>query len=335
MTDIDGEDETVGVSEEVALAQAARTAGLAPSIHNTQPWHWRVDGSTLDLRAERSRQLAFTDPVGRMLVISCGTALHHARLALAAEGWAVTVSRLPEDNDQDLLARLTVTGREAVTPAAMRLLQTARIRHTDRRPLSNTPVEPAVIDALRATCHAEDTRMHVLRPDAIVELAAAAARAQTIEELDPSWRDELAYWAGGARDGGLGVPDEVIPRTEPATTVPARDFGRSGDLAVGSGHDTAAVYAILYGDEDSPTAWLRAGEALSAVWLDAIEHDLAAVPLSAAVEVIGTRLALRRMLAGVGEPFLVLRLGIADPDHPGPSHTPRLPTDQVVEIVKH
>jgi hypothetical protein len=231
VTDIDGEDGTVSVSEEVALAQAARTAGLAPSIHNTQPWRWRVDGSTLDLRAERSRQLAVTDPGGRMLAISCGAALHHARVALAAEGWAVTVNLVPDDNDQDLLARLTVTGREAVTPAAMRLLQTARIRHTDRRPLSGTPVDPAVVDSLRAACSAEGTRMHVLRPDAIVELAASATRAQAVEELDPSWRDELAYWAGGARDGGLGLPDEVIPSTEPATTVPGRCEGCSAVLA--------------------------------------------------------------------------------------------------------
>ena len=181
----------MSVSEEVALAQAARTAGLAPSIHNTQPWRWRVDGSTLDLRAERSRQLAVTDPVGRMLAISCGAALHHVRVALAAEGWAVAVTRMPDESDQDLLARLTATGRMDVTPAAMRLLQTARIRHTDRRPLSETPVEPAAIDSLRAACAAEGTRLHVLRPDAIVDLAAAAVRAQTIEELDPSWRDEL------------------------------------------------------------------------------------------------------------------------------------------------
>ena len=325
----------MSVEEEVALAQAARTAGLAPSIHNTQPWRWRVDGATLELRAERSRQLAVTDPVGRMLAISCGAALHHVRVALAAEGWAVTVTRLPDDSDQDVLARLSITGRTDVAPAAIRLLQTARIRHTDRRPLSETMVEPAVVDSLRAACAAEDTQMHVLSPDAVLDLAAAAARAQTVEDLDSSWRDELAYWAGGPRDNGAGVPAEVIPRTEPETTVPGRYFGRTGDLPVGSGHDTAAVYAILYGDEDTPTAWLQAGEALSAVWLDAIEHDVALVPLSAAVEIIETRLALRRMLADVGEPFLVLRLGLADPDHPGPSHTPRLPTDQVVEIVRH
>jgi len=48
-------------------------------------------------------------------------------------------------------------------------------------------------------------------------------------------------------------------------------------------------------------------------------------------EVAGTRQALRVMLAGLGYPYLVLRLGIADPEHAGPPHTPRLPTGQVVD----
>jgi hypothetical protein len=34
--------------------------------------------------------------------------------------------------------------------------------------------------------------------------------------------------------------------------VPGRDFGQGGTLPIGEGHDKAAVYAILYGDEDSP-----------------------------------------------------------------------------------
>jgi hypothetical protein len=66
--------------------------------------------------------------------------------------------------------------------------------------------------------------------------------------------------------------------------------------------------------------------------LSAIELDLTLLPLSAAVEVPATRRTLRRMLADLGEPFLALRLGMADPDHAGPPHAPRLPADQVVEI---
>src|SRR4029450_1460977 len=99
-----------------ALAHAAQTAGLAPSIHNTQPWRWRVEGSTLELRAERSRQLGITDPSGRMLAISCGTALHQARVALAAAGWTAEVDRVPDRADPDLLARATVTGQRRGDP---------------------------------------------------------------------------------------------------------------------------------------------------------------------------------------------------------------------------
>jgi hypothetical protein len=317
------------------LAAAARMAGYAPSIHNTQPWRWRVHGDDLELWAVRQRQLPVTDPLGRLLAISCGAALQHARLALAAEGWQADVAYLPDPDDRpDLLARITVTGRTEVTPEAMRLLQTARVRHTDRRPVAETPVDPATIDQLRAVANREEANLHVLRRDEVIELAAAASHAQHVESMDPSWVEELSYWAGGSRADGLGVPDNVIPSAQPFTTVPGRDFATTGTLPVGPGHDRAAVYAILYGDEDTSLAWLHAGEALSAVWLQATERDLTVLPLSAAVEVAQTRQVLMGMLANLGEPFLVLRFGLADPDHAGPPHTPRMPSDQVVDIVE-
>lgn len=55
------------------------------------------------------------------------------------------------------------------------------------------------------------------------------------------------------------------------------------------------------------------------------------LPLSGVVEVEGTRQNLRQLLAGLGFPYLVLRLGIADPAHAAPPHTPRLPAEQVVD----
>jgi hypothetical protein len=53
---------TNGNEHSAALASAAAVAGYAPSIHNTQPWRWRVQGSTLELYGETTRQLANTDP---------------------------------------------------------------------------------------------------------------------------------------------------------------------------------------------------------------------------------------------------------------------------------
>lgn len=318
--------------ESGGLVMAALTAGFAPSIHNTQPWRWRVSGSTLELWAVRDRQLAITDPLGRFLTVSCGAALHHARIALAAEGWQVGVDRQPDAVQPDLLARITVAQPVELTPAAVRLLQAARVRHTDRRPVADTPVDLAAIDHLRQVADGEGAHLHVLGRDDIIELAGAASRAQHLQELDEGWAEELAYWAGGERREGLGVPDQVIPSTPPQTTVPGRHFSPTGKLPVGPDHDREAVYAILYGDEDIAAAWLRAGEALSAVWLEAAQRDLTVLPLSVAVEVPETRQILQRLLANLGQPFLALRIGVnADLDQPAP--TPRLPAEQTIEIV--
>jgi len=77
------------------LALAAR----APSVHNTQPWRWRVDAESLHLYADASRQLPNTDPDGRDLILSCGAALHHCVVALAAARNGVTLCKV-EDLDK-------------------------------------------------------------------------------------------------------------------------------------------------------------------------------------------------------------------------------------------
>ncbi|MBM7494379.1 nitroreductase [Micromonospora luteifusca] len=313
-----------------ALATAAAAAGYAPSVHNTQPWRWRVVADRLELFADRSRQLTATDAPGQLLLMSCGAALDHARVALAAEGWTVETERLPDRAQPDLLARLRPTGRTPVTAEAVRLAQTMRIRHTDRRPVSDQPLPADVLRVIEKAVTAE-VRVQILSSDQVLELAAAASRAAAVEAAEPQIREELEYWTGRARPLGSGLPAAVLPEREQQTTVPGRDFGRSGTLPIGSGHDRAAVYAVLYGDEDDPRGWLRAGEALSAGWLRATELGVSVVPLSGVIEVASTRQALRALLANLGHPYLVLRLGITDPEHSGPPHTPRLPAEQVVD----
>ncbi len=313
------------------LAEAAGAAGYAPSVHNTQPWRWRVHPEVLDLHAERSRQLTVTDPEGRLMMISCGAALHHALVALRAEGWQGQVTYFPDPDDHDHLARITPGRRIPVSTDAVRMFQEVQVRRTDRRPVSETPIDHEALAELERAAELADAHLGRLRTDQVVHLAAAAAAAQASEVADPQWREELAYWIGGRRPQGAGVPEDAIPVEAPQTTVPARDFGQWGTLPISERHDRAAVYEVLYADGDFPLDWLRAGEALSAVWLRATMLGVSVLPLSAAVEVADTRAALRHLLADLGFPMLVLRMGIADPDHPGPPHTPRLPSVQVVD----
>lgn len=311
-----------------ALNGAAAAAGHAPSILNTQPWRWRLESGRLDLFAERSRQLPVTDPRGRLLTISCGAALHHARTALAAAGWSVHVDRLPDRDQPDLLATVTVTGPAPVSAASTLLADAIPARHTDRRPVSETPMLDEHLNAIVAAARAE-ANLHILTHGQVPALAAAVIRAAAVQADDPRVRAELAYWTGASAPTGTGLPLGVLPDHPAQTTVPGRDFGRTGTLPVGSGHDRAAVYALLFSAADDPVGWLRSGEALSAAWLTATTLGVSVVPLSDVIEVAYTRQMMRHLLSGLGCPHLVLRLGIADPEPAGYVHTPRLDTAPV------
>jgi len=311
-----------------ALLKAAEAARSAPSVHNTQPWRWVVRPQALELHAVTERQLPFQDPDGHMLLISCGTALHHAQVALNAEGWRYRIDR-PAASP---LAVIHPQRRTEINPEAIRHFEQLQVRHSDRRTVSDEALAPAVLDALVAVTERAGARLHLLTRDQVIELAVLVEHAQKAESADERLQAETAAWVGGDRADGTGVPGANLPEELPLTTVAERDFGAAGTLAAGAGHDTAATYAVLYGPGDEPGDWLRAGEALSALWLAATEHGAGVLPLSSPTEVPFTRHELGRLLGGVGLPYLVVRLGSVDPAHSGPTRTPRLPSDQVIEV---
>src|SRR3954469_25979696 len=99
-------DSAASADRTAVLADAAQASLLAPSVFNTQPWRWRIAGDTMELSADPERRLDVTDPEGRLLLLSCGTALHHARTALAGAGWSATVERISDEAHPQLLARI-------------------------------------------------------------------------------------------------------------------------------------------------------------------------------------------------------------------------------------
>ncbi|WP_033337569.1 Acg family FMN-binding oxidoreductase [Catenuloplanes japonicus] len=306
------------------LAEAAATAGFAPSVHNTQPWRWRVSADTLELRAVPERKLLSIDPSGRLLTVSCGAALHHAVVALAALGHTAVVDRCP--GEPHLLARITLGPPCEVTPAAMRRVQHLRTRRTDRRPTRDETVPAADLTALQRAVEEHDVHLHLLVDDQVYELAAAAGRAVEVEARDPFVAHELEFWKAKT------LPASSLPETPVQSTVPNRDYGEHGTLPIGEGHDSFARYGVIFGHDEEPETWLRAGEALSDAWLLAAERGLGVLPLSGVVEVDVTRTALRMTLSELGYPYLVIRLGLPDLDHAGPPPTPRIPAAQLIDL---
>ena len=121
------------------LDEILELACRAPSVHNTQPWRWRITGTRIDLFADYSRQLLQADPAGRDLMISCGAALHHFQVAAACLGWTARVRRLPDILNERHIARIELT-RSDPAPEATVLLEALQGRRTDRRRPTSWPV---------------------------------------------------------------------------------------------------------------------------------------------------------------------------------------------------
>jgi hypothetical protein len=121
------------------LRRVVELACRAPSIGNSQPWRWSSSGEALHLRADFSQRVPRADPVGRQLVISCGAALHHARVAAAALGRPAAVIRQPAPDEPALLATLR-TRPGPTTSDALDELAALEERHTDRRRFTSWPL---------------------------------------------------------------------------------------------------------------------------------------------------------------------------------------------------
>jgi hypothetical protein len=282
----------------------------------------------MELFADSERRLDAVDKEGRLLLLSCGAALHHARVSLAAAGFEVSVTR---DISGNRLATLHVDG--PAEPAQTDLAAAIPERHSDRRAFGERPVTEQELTTLRRLVEAEGAYLHVVRPDQVAELGISAERAGRAERDDPAYQAELARWTSRPDFTGDGVPPATGVQQE-LRRVPIRDFDPAGDSALpaGEAHDQGTAYVIIFGRSDTPAELLHGGEALSALLLRATADGLSTSVISDAIEVEWPRTLVRGLLAGIGEPYVVVRLGYL-PDSPPPPPTPRRdPRDTVIVV---
>lgn len=312
------------------LEAAARASLHAPSVFNTQPWRWLITGDKMELYADTGRQLGTVDPEGRLLLLSCGAALHHARIALAAAGWAADVERLPDPERPDLLARITLGEKIPADPEAQRMAAAIPRRRTDRRAFGERRVSDEMLTRLRRFVEFEGAYLHVVRRDQMPMLAISVSRAGDSQLDDAAYREELYRWTHRPQGSGDGVPASTAVRPGPRR-VPVRDFSPEGTagLSPGEGFDQGAAYVVLFGETDTRADLLRGGEAMSALLLLATAEGLATAPLSDTIEVQWPRHLLTGLLAGVGEPYLVVRLGYRVEREPLPPAPRRNPADAI------
>jgi hypothetical protein len=317
------------------IAMAAR----APSLHNTQPWQFRVRGDTIELLADPDRWLHQLDPDGRELMISCGAALFGLRLGLRSLGLLPVTELLPDPAQPWLAGRVLAAGRAAMNKVEAELVAAVPHRHTHRGAFTPGDVAVRLLDALVADAAAEGVELLLVDrsgrhdrsalTDQLVRIvAAAAAEQQENREVTAELRRWVRVRGSQAKDGvpawAVGrLPDGLEPRptgygghgqrqnpSDPPplpVRLPQRDFGQQGSDQQGSVPPSAT--AVLSTVGDTPTDWLRGGQALNRLLLRAATRWVFASLQSQPMESPQHRQEVREVLGLAGHPQLLLQFG--------------------------
>jgi nitroreductase len=319
--------------DEADLWAALGRAIRAPSIHNSQPWRWRIGARAVDLYADPTRRLPRTDPQGRDQVVSCGAALHHLLVALADHGQGARVHRLPDPARPDHLATVTPAPEIDVDIDA-RLAAEIDRRTTDRRPFRSWPVPAEVTGQFAEIADRQGLGLEIVTdPRARRRLYRAIEAAAEQQEADAAYAAELKEWSGRPIAALDGVPSHRAPvRATVPGQMPMRAFAGADTSGPLPGEPESAALLLITSATDTPLQWLRVGEVVSAVLLTATHHGLAASPLTQPLEVGDTRAFLRdRGVRTTAHPQMLLRIGWPYADGTPPWPTPRRPLTEVVD----
>ncbi len=309
----------------------------APSVHNTQPWSWRYSGGVVSLHADHSRQIRHQDSETRDLIISCGAALHHFRVAAQHEGWKTVVRRVPDRGRDNLLAELRLEPAGGRPPKVADDLYAAIFtRRSDRRHHSAPPVSLSYLDYLTVSAARQGASAVSLEGHhAQQQLSDMLLFARVIQDSNEAGLAEMARWMEDNPHDGvppanrLRTSGALATQLAPVTRFPS---GALADLPQRQ-HEPQRNWIAIGTSSDDPLSRLRAGEALSALLLQGTADGLAVLPLSQAVEVDQTRGHLEERLFGGSLCLqIVVQVSRPDPDADPIPQTPRRPVHEVFSI---
>ncbi|MEU6054552.1 nitroreductase [Streptomyces xanthochromogenes] len=317
----------------ISLVEDAVTA---PSMHNAQPWTflYRPGTRTIELHGDPERTMPHSDPDGRSLHLGCAAALFNLKVGAANAGWEPSTRLLPSPEDPWHLADLELSEPARPDDDLSPLYPAIRRRHTSRFPFTDEKIPGAVLDGLRAAALLEGAKLLV--PDLWhTEVVLGLVRdSEQYESSDPAVREETARWTepdtrvGGGRSDG--VPAYAYGPRPHHPGTPVRDFSgwRPDTDRPTASFEQHPQIAILGTPDDSPSDWLRAGQALQRVLLQATLDGLVASMTSQPLEWPELRWAVRDPSSTMGHVHMIIRLGYG-PEGPA---TPRRPVTEVLDI---
>ncbi|MEI8406551.1 MULTISPECIES: Acg family FMN-binding oxidoreductase [unclassified Kribbella] len=311
--------------DEVGILLTA--AGQAPSMHNTQPWRFEINGPVIDVLLDADRTLPATDPANRFVRVGLGAAAFNLRVAAAMLGHETTLAIDPDPAVPAVVVRIFLAERKVPVAGLSSLYGELARRFTYRGPMVDLPISARMMQRLTEAAKAERADLRWLDDEERAGLGSIIRDADDRDVHEEDRLHERLQWIGGDRDAE-GVPDSVLGPL-PSRPAPVRDLSAGLDVPH---RDQAAfeptpIIAVLGTVDDDERAWVRAGMALQRMLLTATSYDLAASFLNQAVEYPTLRDQVRTLIGRDSWPQLIIRIGYPAE---GSGLTPRRPWNETL-----
>jgi nitroreductase len=296
-----------------SLSTLLGAAVRAPSLHNSQPWAFAVEPARIELYADPTRHLKHADPSGRSLLVSCGAALFNLRVAAEHGGFHPRVRILPDSDRPTLVARLEVDHRHRGTDGLGGYYSAIQARRTNRRPFRNWRLPTSVVASLSEAVRVEGALLRVYDdPDEVERVIGLLHDADLAEHADPARVAERQAWIGGPHRSD-GIPVAALGPLPTQARAAHRDLGHAvGGVRDHAEFEIAPMIGVISTSHDRPADWVRAGQALERLLLDATAAGVSASFINQPLEHDDLRFLVRSPLTGVGHSQMVLRLGYGD-----------------------
>ena len=300
-----------------AITDILNYARLAPSVHNTQPWTFRVTNMTIDILVNHGRSLADGDPTKRELWISLGACLETLLLAAQALGHTATAAHIQTDSLDQPIARITITPQTGAIDQTN--LDTIAKRHSYRGPLLPATLPISLLATLQGALNDLDgVSVQLLdKPADIESVADLTYKGMRLALSSPGFRHELAdlihYNWSPARTGmhGFALNRSAVGSMWEKWSIRLGLDIKQKALADRKKVTTASSLVFITAKGDVPQYWLVAGRAYVRVCHIITETGLAHSTIAAPVEAASFHEDIERLLNTPERIQAMIRIGKA------------------------
>ncbi|MEO8443901.1 MAG: Tat pathway signal protein [Gammaproteobacteria bacterium] len=284
-----------GGSPTLAL-ELVRYATLAPSSHNTQCWHFRIDEQGIEILPDLARRCPVVDPDDHHLFVSLGCATENLLEAALANGLMATPGFDIERNAVSV--RLEST-RPSVTPRFLAIPE----RQCTRGDYDGRPLSADELGSLRAAGTGDGVRVQLItgRP-AMESVLEYIVEGNTTQLNDPAFVAELKTWIRFGEQEAVRAGDGLFGPASGNPAIPRWLGSRIFNLVASADREndkcarqvrSSAGLAVFVSEREDKAHWIEAGRCYERFALQATALGIRNAFLNQPVEVP----ALRRQFA--------------------------------------